>query len=171
MAASPTPIETIRTRVGKSPSRTKPVRKVPVMAPTVPTAESRPTIEPLVARSVSVPRTSIGAVAERMAAGTTNAVVARRTIATSPSPSPTPPISPTIGTAAMALETTEDEGRAEERKRTDGVRGAPADPGAEGDAGQDRADDPGVGRERDAHVRRQEPTRRRSPGQARSLLR
>ena len=103
MATSPTPIETIRTRVGKSPSSTKPVRKVPVMAPTVPTAESRPTIEPLVARSVSVPRTSIGAVAERMAAGTTNAVVARRTIATSPSPSPTPPMSPTIGTAAMAL--------------------------------------------------------------------
>ena len=73
------------------------------MAPTVPTADSRPTIEPLVARSVSVPRTSIGAVDERMAAGTTNAVVARTTIPNSPSPTPMPPITPTIGTAAMAL--------------------------------------------------------------------
>ena len=103
MTASPAPIATIRTRVGNSPSSTKPVRNVPVMAPTVPTADSRPTIEPLVARSVSVPRTSIGAVAERMAAGTTNAVVARMTIPTSPSPTPMPPITPTIGTAAMAL--------------------------------------------------------------------
>ncbi len=103
MATSPTPTATIRTRVGTSPSRTKPVRNVPVMAPTVPTAESRPTIEPLVSRSVSVPRTSIGAVADKMVAGTTNAVVARTRIDTSPSPSPIPPIRPTIGTAAMAL--------------------------------------------------------------------
>ena len=94
MTASPTPIETIRTRVGNSPSRTKPVRNVPVMAPTVPTADSRPTIEPLVARSVSVPRTSIGAVAERMAAGTTNAVVARMTIAEQPLPHPDAPDHP-----------------------------------------------------------------------------
>ena len=68
-----------------------------------------------------------------------------------------PPITPTIGTAAMALMTAEDEGRAEERQRPDGVGGLPADPGAQGDAGQDRADDPGVGRERHADVRRQEP--------------
>ena len=72
------------------------------MAPTVPTADSRPTIEPLVARSVSVARTSIGAVADRMAAGSTKAVVASVTIATSPSPSPSSPMTPTIGTAAMA---------------------------------------------------------------------
>ena len=159
IATSPTPIETIRTRVGKRPRSTKPVRKVPVMAPTVPTAESRPTIEPLVARSVSVPRTSIGAVAERMAAGTTNAVVARRTIRDQPLPQPDATDQPDDRHRGDGAETTEDEGRTEEWQRTDGVRGPPAEPGAEGDAGQDRADDPGVGRERDADVRRQE-----SPG-------
>ena len=60
-------------------------------------------IEPLVATSVSEARTSIGAVADRMAAGSTNAVVARVTMPTSPCPSPTPPTAPTIGTEEMAL--------------------------------------------------------------------
>ena len=103
MATRPTPIATIRTLVGTRPSRTNPVANVPVIAPTVPTADSRPTIEPLVAKSVNVPRTSIGAVAERMVAGSTKAVVASTTIASSPSPSPTAPMTPTIGTAAIAL--------------------------------------------------------------------
>ena len=60
IATSSAPITTIRTRVGTRPSSTNPVRNVPVMAPAVPIADNRPTIEPLVARSVSVARTSIG---------------------------------------------------------------------------------------------------------------
>ena len=64
--------------VGTRPSSTNPVRNVPVIAPTVPIADNRPTIEPLVATSVSVARTIIGPTADRIAAGATKAAVARR---------------------------------------------------------------------------------------------
>ena len=79
------------------------MRNVPVIAPTVAIADRRPTIVPLVARSVSVPRTSIGPIADRAAAGTTKPVVASTTIGTRPSPDPISPMTPTIGTDAMAL--------------------------------------------------------------------
>ena len=78
---------------------------------------------------------------------------------TSPSPSPDAADHVDDRHGGDGAESAEDEGRAEERQRPDGVRSLPAEPGAQGDAGQDRADDPGVGRQRDAHVRRQE-----SPG-------
>src|SRR5687767_2765305 len=89
-------------RVGTSPSSTNPVRNVPVIAPAVPTAESRPTIEPLVSRSVKVARTIIGPTADRIAAGSTNPTAARITIARNPLPRSAPPRAPTIGTAAIA---------------------------------------------------------------------
>ena len=73
-----------------------------MIAPTVPIAESRPTIEPLVATSVNVARTIIGPTADRIAAGATKASVASATIATKPSPRPTAPTHPTIGTDAIA---------------------------------------------------------------------
>jgi hypothetical protein len=72
-----------------------------VIAPAVPIADSRPTIEPLVATSVRVARTIIGPTADRIAAGATNAIVASVTIARNPSPSPNAPSAPTIGTAAI----------------------------------------------------------------------
>ena len=73
-----------------------------MIAPTVPIAESRPTIEPLVWRSVSVARTIIGPTADRIAAGRTNPTAASVTIATKPSPRSAAPSQPTIGTEAMA---------------------------------------------------------------------
>jgi len=78
------------------------VRNVPVIAPAVPIAERRPTIEPLVSRFVSVARTIIGPTADRIAAGRTNPTAASVTIAGNPSPRSAWPSAPTIGTAAMA---------------------------------------------------------------------
>ena len=54
----------------------------------------------------------------------------------------------------------EHERRAEQRPRPEGIRGQAAEPCPERDPGQDRADDPGVRRQRDADVRRQQPPRR-----------
>ena len=157
MAASPMPIETIRTRVGTSPSRTKPVRKVPVMAPTVPTADSRP--DDRAARRDIGQRAADEHRRRRRQDGRRHDERGRREDDDPDQPLPQPDAAdhPDDRHRGDGAEATEDERGAEERQRTDGVRGPPADPGTERDAGQDRADDPGVGRERDADVRRQEP--------------
>ena len=146
--------------VGTRPSSTKPVTNVPVIAPTVPIADSRPTIEPLVATSVSVARTIIGPTADRIAAGATKARVARATIATKPSPRPTAPTRADDRDGGDRRQATEHERRAEQRPRSEGVRRPTAEPCTERDAGQDRPDDPGVRRQRDADVGSEEPAGR-----------
>ena len=146
--------------VGTRPSSTNPVTKVPVIAPTVPIAESRPTIDPLVATSVNVARTIIGPTADRIAAGATKASVARATIATKPSPRPTAPTHPTIGTDAIAARPPSMNVGPSSARGSEGVRRPTTEPGPERDAGQDRPDDPGVRRQRDADVRSEEPAGR-----------
>ncbi len=55
---------------GNRDTRTKPVRTVPTMAPTVPTPESRPTTVPVSARLVRRNLVAIGVTAESSAPGT-----------------------------------------------------------------------------------------------------
>ena len=153
------PTATISTRVGTSPSRTNPVRNVPVIAPTVPIAESRPTIEPLVARSVRVARTSIGPTADRIAAGATKPTVARVTIARKPVAEPGGAEGPDDRHRRDGRHAAEHEGRPEQRHGPERVGRAPAEPRADRDACQDRADDPGVRRERHPDVRCQQASR------------
>ena len=100
---SSAPVPMIRTRVGNRPSRTKPVRKVPTIAPAVPMADNRPTVEPLVPTDTMEARMIIGATAERTVAGSTKPAPARVTIATRSWPMPTSPTLATIGTDAIAV--------------------------------------------------------------------
>ena len=118
-----------------------------MIAPAVPIADSRPTIDPLVEMSVRVARTIIGPTADRMAAGATKPTVARVTIAGNPSPSPTVPSTPTIGTEAMAATPPSTNDGPSSGRGPHRIGRPPANPRPERDAGEDRADDPGVGRQ------------------------
>ena len=68
----------------------------------MPIADSRPTSEPLDATSVIVARTSIGATAARIAAGSVNATRLSSSPPSPPVPARTGPSRPTIGTLAIA---------------------------------------------------------------------
>ncbi len=73
-----------------------------MIAPSVPAADSRPTSEPLVATSTIVARTTIGATAERVVAGSPNPIEASSTIAPTPLPRSAVPSASTSGTDAIA---------------------------------------------------------------------
>ena len=73
-----------------------------MIAPSVPAAESRPTNEPLVATSTIVARTTIGAIADSVVAGSPNPIAASSTIAPTPLPRPAAPSASTTGTDAIA---------------------------------------------------------------------
>src|SRR5688500_7440962 len=163
--ASPTttsrpPTATMSTRVGTSPSSTNPVRNVPVIAPAVPIAESRPTIEPLVWRSVNVARTIIGPTADRIAAGRTNPTVASVNDRDKPLAGIGGADPPDDRYGRDGRRAAQRERRPEQALRSERVSRPAADPRPERDTGQDRTDDPGIRRERDADIRRQEPTGR-----------
>ena len=157
--ASTTPVPTISVRTGTTPSSTYPVRNVPTSAPAVPIADSRPTSEPLDATSVIVARTSIGATAARIAAGSVNATRLSRSPPSPPVPARTGPSSPTIGTLAIAASPPRTNVGPSRVVGGDAVREPAAGPRPERDAREDDPDDRGVDRQRVADERRHEPGR------------
>ena len=136
---STTPVPTISARTGTTPSSTYPVRNVPVSAPAVPIADSRPTSEPLDATSRIVARTM-----HRRDRGEDRRGQRERDEATAGSP-PSPPgarerraqDSPTIGTLAIAASPAEHERRPQQGRGPDAVRDAAAGPRPERDARED----------------------------------
>ena len=97
-SAMPRPMTT--GRVGTAATSTKPVRNVPAMAPTVPIADSRPTTDPVRARSRSWILTTVGLTADSTAAGTRQHRVVKATMPTGSDRSRMPPAMPTMGTTA-----------------------------------------------------------------------
>ena len=84
--------------VGNVATSTNPVAKVPKMAPAVPSADSRPTVRPVSARSASCSLITVGGTADNTAAGAKKPSSASNNTAAGPPPSGSAPTSRTIGT-------------------------------------------------------------------------
>ena len=128
-------------RVGSAATSTNPVTNVPRIAPAVPSAESRPTTEPVSPRLRSWSLTTIGLAAESTAAGAKNTIAV---IVTTPNASGRNPIDAGDVDERDDRERedpADDEHRPQQAARVRTVGRAPAEPGADRDAGKDGADD------------------------------
>ena len=143
--------------VGTSGTITKPVANVPTRPPAVAHADSRPTTEPVSARSRSCIRATVGVTALSTAAGGNSATSVTVKAAASPPPRSA---SPSPRDERDGEHRQHAAGREQDRQQpplVEPVGRAAADRGAGRDPGQDGADDRGRRLERQPDVRRQQP--------------
>ena len=141
--------------MANSATKTNPVRKTPTSDPAVPSAESRPTMRPVSASEPSWILTTSGVAALSSADGTKKPAAARHDDGRRIRRGAAGPSARMIGTEAMAAAPPSASAPGGE-PRVDAVGQPAAEPRAEGDPGEDDADDRGERLQRHADVRRQQ---------------